>query len=215
MNDFARSIPQLHLPWSEPGFGAAGLLRRYFLHRRICRAALPLLIVRKPVRSEYKRVLVPTDFSAGAREAARLAARAPATAQVTMLHAYGCDARAGRLHGVRQAPAAQAKRRQVHAAAMTRMDHFRNALNCDRLFLSTAVHFGAPLQVIPSYAARMQADLVVMAYPCVSGLLPHDATDILDRLLQSTHCDILLSCPPRRRPAALRYRGQALTAAER
>src|SRR4030066_379485 len=69
-------------------FGPGGDVEHEVKTRAGRTGARPVLVVKRPARSHYRQVLVPTDFSDNARQALAAARRVAPDAKYTLLHVY-------------------------------------------------------------------------------------------------------------------------------
>lgn len=151
----------------------------------------PLLVVRSRPESGYARVLVATDFSGHAADAARVALLIAPGAHFTMLHA--CH-----LHEDKPAALGLAgehiESRQIRACEQARAElgRFISGLGPRKQLIARSVHYGLPLPVIREYARRLRPDLIVIGKrgrSDAAGLLPGR---VATRLAGQVPCDLLI-----------------------
>ncbi|MFC3460423.1 universal stress protein [Massilia haematophila] len=174
------------------GAARANTLGEMFLGSTVERLARslgrPLLVVRQRARAPYRRILVPTDFSAAARLALATAARLFPEAQLIAFHAHeaGLEALAD------AAPAGG-----VGGNLGPRGERFLDACGLPpqaraRVVIDSAP--GAPQAAIARYVREHGVDLAVLGLHGQAGMLRLFVGSKGEQLLRSLDCDTLLVC---------------------
>lgn len=148
----------------------------------------PLLVVRQRARTPYRRILVPTDFSAAARLALATAARLFPDAQLIVFHAHepGLET----LADATPAPAADGGLR-------LRCERFLDDCGLPpqvraRIAIDSAP--GAPEASTARYVREHAVDLAVLGLHSQAGMLRLFIGSKGEQLLRSLDCDTLLVC---------------------
>lgn len=148
----------------------------------------PLLVVRQRARAPYRRILVPTDFSAAARLALATAARLFPEAQLIAFHAHeaGLEALAD------AAPAGDGS-----ASLGPRGERFLDACGLPpqvraRIKVDSAP--GKPELLLARYVREHGVDLAVLGLHGQAGMLRLLIGSKGEQLLRSLDCDTLLVC---------------------
>jgi len=154
------------------------------VNRLLRSAPVPLLIVKRRVRSSYRKIVVGTDFSEPSLQALETVLRLFPEQRVMLFHAY--DAPMARIAGQRLG--------HVEAHRALAEDDLSTFLgtaplaSSDRARIETLLERGNPRRLIREYAHDCGADLIVLG--------THGRSGILNVLLGSTARDVLsaLSC---------------------
>ena len=174
------------------GAARANTLGEIFLGSTVERLARslgrPLLVVRQRPRAPYRRILVPTDFSAAARLALATAARLFPEAQLIAFHAHeaGLEALAD------AAPAGDSG-----GGLGLRGERFLDACGLPpqvraRIKVDSAP--GKPELLIARYVREHGVDLAVLGLHGQAGMLRLFIGSKGEQLLRSLDCDTLLVC---------------------
>jgi nucleotide-binding universal stress UspA family protein len=152
----------------------------------------PVLVVKRPTRGPYRRVLVGVDFSESSRNALELALCLAAEAQFHILHVYPGLHPQLRRAGVPDAEIARHARplltqaRKDLGALLARIDtrgkHIRKELSGGRAHHDIA-----------RTAKRTRADLVAVGTTGRSGLPYVLLGSVAERVLQEVACDVLVA----------------------
>jgi nucleotide-binding universal stress UspA family protein len=181
--------------------GAHGqhLLRDKFLgttaENLIRKAEIPVLVVKQPVQTDYRRVLVPTDFSDESRKALRAAGTLAPAASIDLLHVYGIEGeeQLGMAHAGEEARKRYRQRTEIWA--MTSMDEWQQGINLDRHSVEQHVRKGYASSAIAQFAAERGHDLVAMGAHRSSGLSHLLLGSVTESALRTVHSDILIVPP--------------------
>ncbi|HEY4541018.1 MAG TPA: universal stress protein [Noviherbaspirillum sp.] len=154
----------------------------------------PLLIVKRPARLPYHKVLVSTDFSPASQAAARVALAVAPRAQVSFLHVLdAASARPSGPRGVvtpwRSAFAPQ----QEQEAARRSLDALIAALGPRRQLLSRVLATGPVDQGVASYVDKLMPDLVALGAPAANG--SRRGGRLLRWLREQNEVDVLIAQP--------------------
>jgi nucleotide-binding universal stress UspA family protein len=123
----------------------------------------PLLVVRGEASTDYRHVLVPTDFSAHARAALLLAAELAPAARLTLLHVYDAPFE-GKLEFAGVSPDdIQAYRERSRADAGAQLADFLATLPAPlRGRIDHELAFGQPAMVVLDRAQALGCDLIAV-----------------------------------------------------
>jgi len=154
----------------------------------------PLLVVRQRARAPYRRILVPSDFSAAARLALETAARLFPEAQLILFHAQeaGVDGLADQSAGTGS------------SSVGLRCEQFLDSCTLApgiraRIAIDSAP--GAPQVLAARYALEHGIDLAVLGLHSQSGMLRLFSDSKGEQVLRGLACDTLLVCTGARRTA--------------
>lgn len=130
--------------------------------RLVRRTRLPVLVVRRSPRQDYRRVLVAIDFSEASLAALRCAQLVAPVAEFVLLHAFELPFE-GRLHlaGVTDQAVAQYRRR-AQAEALARLREVAVAAGLAAGSVDLRVIHGQPTRVILEEEQARACDLVVV-----------------------------------------------------
>lgn len=147
------------------------------------------LVVKNPPAHEYRRVLVPVDFSEHARQAVIEALRIAPEAEVHVEHVFEVPYEQYALYGAIAEDAAQSVRNAAQAQAQEDMDTFMGSLNAEvgKREVHAAVHPGYPAADIDRRAEELDAELIVMG--------AFGQSDITYALLGSVTVSVMLNTP--------------------
>lgn len=150
--------------------GALGAIRDLIdCHRinRIIRNTMqPVMLLHAESPAEhYRRILVPVDLAGPSGEAARdaLLMLSP-YAQIVFLQSFRTPNDMMRDERV-SIEALHACKAEARAAAMLRLDRFVDSLDLGSHLVSRVTHHGDDVPLSAAYAARMNADLIVVGRP--------------------------------------------------
>lgn len=170
--------------WRDNFFGASAekLLRK---------ATFPLLVVKQPSPSPYRRVLVPTDFSEASRQALAAASMLAPGANIDLLHVYGFSGEEQLNMAQAGEEALEQYRQRTEMWAMTSMDEWRQGIDLAGHQVEEHLRKGYAAAVITQFAAERRSDLVVMGTVGSSG--HHDILlgSVTEYVLSTLSCDIL------------------------
>lgn len=140
-----------------------------------------------------RTIVVPTDFSAPARQALEwaIALASMHQARIVLVHAI----QPPRLGGT-----AEVERMLIEAAAL-KLNQTSKPIVEARLALMTACHIGKPWVVIREAAQAVNADLIVIGSRGLTGLDRLLLGSTADRVLRTASCPVLTVHPSDERPA--------------
>jgi nucleotide-binding universal stress UspA family protein len=156
-------------------------------------ADVPVLLVRRSAATDFSRVLVATDFSAGAGRAARMALALCPAARPILLNAYavGFEGRM-RLGGATNEDIERYREQESRRAA-DRMQAFLAELGEDAgRFEPRHVH-GYPAASILKQAEEAGAELIAVGKHGGSALEERLIGSVAQNILYNANCDVLLS----------------------
>lgn len=156
------------------------------------RADTPVLVVKNRVRSDYRHVVVATDFSDASRHALETAVRLFPDGRLTLFHAY--DIPYGGLIDVdRQHDAFRKSATDECAAFVAAADIPATA----RRHIKMVAEYGAPAALLNGYVHETSADLVVLGTSGRSGVLAMLVGSTANRILAALPCDTMIMRAPR------------------
>jgi universal stress protein E len=161
----------------------------------IRKAGIPVLVVKQPVQDDYRRVLVPTDFSDESRRALRAAGTLASAASIDLLHVYGIEGeeQLGMAHAGEEARKRYRQRTEIWA--MASMHEWQQGINLDRHSVEQHVRKGYAPSAIAQFAAERGHDLVAMGTHGSSGLSHLLLGSVTESALRTVHSDILIVPP--------------------
>lgn len=153
---------------------------------------IPMLIVRQPPSGPYVRVLVPTDFSAGATAAMEAAARIAPGAPLTALHAYDVPFEGYfRIAGASD-DEVEKLRAQEYQAAVQELERQLQSTGGSHGRWRQRLARGDPAPVILEIMQHLQPDLVCIGKHGRSLLEEALIGSVTRRVIASAHCDVLV-----------------------
>lgn len=156
------------------------------------KATFPVLVVMQPPQNVYRRVLVPTDFSDGSRQALSFASLLSPGANIDLLHVYGIWGEEQLGMAGAGTEALKRYRQRTEIWAMTSMDEWQQGINLDRHSVEQHVRKGYAPSAIAQFAAERGHDLVAMGAHGSSGLAHLLLGDVAESALRTVHSDILI-----------------------
>ena len=163
-----------------------------------CRSAV--LVVRRPARGHYRRVIVAMDFSPYSLNALAMAMRIAPGADIVLVHAFGIPFEGRlRLAGVDEERLRE-YRAQVRHQALSEMIATVASIKGDRTRMSHAVAHGHPPQLILAKARQLRADLVVIGRRGRSAAEDFLLGSVTRHVLSDAKCDVLVVQEPPGRP---------------
>jgi nucleotide-binding universal stress UspA family protein len=157
------------------------------VERLVRQAPAPVLVVRKRVRSPYRRIVVATDFSAASSQALATAAAMFGDAELTLLHAYqtpfaglasaeGSEAASGRL---------AREEAEAFVAATMLPETVRSSLKL-------LIESGRPEGVLCDYVTQQDVEMVVVGRRGRNAVLDILLGSTAQTLLDILPCDMLV-----------------------
>jgi len=158
--------------------------------RLLEQAPCPVLVVRREPLAEYRRVLVPVDFSAASAAALQWAAVLAPDAQVHVLHAYEVPFEDKmRFAGVSDS-AYQHYRTVAGEEARREMEAFIGRAALALAPAQCIVEYGYAPEVIGRVAARIDADLIVLGAQGRSDLSYLLVGSVTQHTMRDAACDV-------------------------
>lgn len=158
-------------------------------------APCPVLVVRQWPVGPYEQVLVPTDFSGPAEEAARLAREWFAPARMTLFHAYELPYESMMRHAGVAQETIEAHRREAAGRLREALAAFaRSAGFAPEDARLRVAHGYAPVRILEA-AQDIEADLIVIATHGRSGLEAALLGSVALRIALEARCDVLFVRP--------------------
>ena len=155
------------------------------------KAGIPVLVVKQPAQSSYRRVLVPTDFSEASLQALSSAKILTPGSGIDLLHVYGFwgEEQLSMAHAGEEAR--ERYRRRTELWAMTSMDEWRQGVDLAGNEVEEHVRKGYASSGIVQFAAQRRPDLVVMGTVGRSGHRNVLLGSVTEHVLRAVPCDIL------------------------
>lgn len=175
--------------------GGANAVGKFLLDlcndRVLWTATRPILLRKAGGRACYRKILVPVDFTKAARIAAEFAINRFPNAQIVFLHAFQEPEDSS--HEARHAPGNVCSQRlSSQERAIAKLVHITDQLRPSDNLISRVAHFGSTFSVVANYAARMDADLILIGpqeHLCFKDLLFGSAAS---RIANCTNADVLV-----------------------
>jgi nucleotide-binding universal stress UspA family protein len=157
----------------------------------------PVLVVKKPSRAPYRRLLAAIDFSDTAKRALSFALRAVPKARVTLLNVYDLSQMAAPAIDLMASEDFLRLQGEYEGAQRARLGALAVELGLDAEKVSCLVRYGYPGLVINATVGDTHADLVVIGTRGLSGL-PHLLLgSVAEHVLRESRCDVLVVPPLR------------------
>ena len=151
----------------------------------------PVLVVKRPVRSPYRNVLLATDFSDQSREALKFAMRVAPKANYHLLHVFqGIEGQLWRAGFAKS----KIKRYRRQAAQQSReeMTHFIRGLGLGGRSISRLLRYGRAPHVITTVTRGLRPDLVCVGSAGRTGLSHILLGSVAEHVLREAPCDVLV-----------------------
>jgi nucleotide-binding universal stress UspA family protein len=160
----------------------------------------PVLVVKRPPRAPYRRVLAAVDFSDTARRALSFALRVAPKARVTLLNVY--DLSQTTAAAVDRMTSEEFLRLQgeFEGEQRARLAALAGELGLDSDKVATLVRYGYPGTVINAVIAELRTDLVVIGTRGLTGVQHLLLGSVAEHVLREARCDVLGV-----QPAAVRF----------
>ncbi len=152
----------------------------------------PVLVVKRPARSQYRRVLVATDFSEPSGQALKLAMKVAPGAKFYLLHAYqGFEEQLLRA-GI---PKAEILRHRHQFARQSReqMKTFIHRLDMGGKSILRLLRYGPARHVIIGTERHLRPDLICLGSVGRTGLPYILLGSVAEHVLREVHCDVLVA----------------------
>ncbi|MCR4301247.1 MAG: universal stress protein [Sulfuricaulis sp.] len=161
--------------------------------RVVRKGQLPALVVKNPAREMYRRVLVPTDFSATSKRALLAVTRLAPAARFLLLHVYDLsfELRAAEIGSERLL----ALQQEYEPGLRMKLKEFAAAAGLDPGVVELEVRYGYPGQVISIAARERQADLVAVGTSGLSDMRYVLLGSVAEHVLREAPSDVL-TVPP-------------------
>lgn len=156
----------------------------------------PVLIVKQPPQTTYRRVLVPTDFSESSVRALASALILAPQASIELLHVYSYWGE-GRLNmAAYSKDVLEQYRREAKNIAKASMDKMLQENGIEGHRVKQHLRQGHAASVIVKFAKELQVDLVVMGTTGRSELRQVLLGSVTEHVLRAVPCDILTGRSP-------------------
>jgi nucleotide-binding universal stress UspA family protein len=152
----------------------------------------PMLVVKRPPKTRYERVLVPVDFSPYSAFALTMANRIAPHARITIVHAFRVPFE-GRLHTVGASEAGirrYCEEEQQATEKMIREMILESHVDAGRI--SHAVERGDPSPVILAKAEELLSDLIVIGKHGQSWVEDLFLGSVTHHVVTRSECDVLI-----------------------
>jgi nucleotide-binding universal stress UspA family protein len=176
--------------------GVRGPLLGTTAEKVIRKSELPVLVVKRPARREYARVLVAVDFSALSRKALELAMRIAPDARLHLLHACGYppELRLGVLGlGAIPGPASPEAREGTLERARAAMDEFLGGIDLQGRDPRLHLEEGSPERLVPAAARTVRPGLLVVGSHGRTGLTHALLGSVAEQAVREAPCDVLVA----------------------
>lgn len=159
------------------------------------KSSLPLLVVKQPYSSPYRRLLVATDLSLASRQAMEVAMTVAPQAEIDLLHVHRFWGES-RLSLAGAGPEDRTHyRRQFETSVAGMVQEWLGKIDLGGRRVDLHVRQGNPAAVISHLAAEREADLVVMGTTGRSGLPYLLLGSVAETVLHTVPCDTLIVRP--------------------
>jgi universal stress protein E len=155
------------------------------------KAGIPVLVVKQPARSSYRRLLVPTDFSEASLQALSSAKILAPGAAIDLLHVYGFwgEEQLSMAHASEKAR--ERYRQRTELWATTSMDEWLQGVDLAGTEVEEHVRKGYASSAIVQFATQRSPDLVAMGTVGRSGHRNVLLGSVTEHVLRTVPCDIL------------------------
>jgi nucleotide-binding universal stress UspA family protein len=152
-----------------------------------------LLVVKKPARHAYRRVVASIDFSADSLAALQAALRVAPGAHFTLVHAYDVEFEGMLWRGNVPKATVDGFRRDARTSALAKMHSVGVKLGVAEARLDKVATRGYPPRVILDTAKRKDADLIVIGKQGRSVLERLLIGSVTRHVLGESRCDVLVA----------------------
>jgi len=166
--------------------------------RLVRKSRRPVLVVKSRPRDEYRRVLVPVDFSPDSRTALKQVAAIAPAAGLTLLHAYELPFEGQLKLGGASSADIERYRRQARDLAIARMGDMTRTLGLASRESGRICARAYPPKLIQDSAADLRADLIAIGKHGGSMLEDLLLGSVTQHVLSESDCDVLV-VPSQRR----------------
>jgi nucleotide-binding universal stress UspA family protein len=174
-------------------------LRALFLgttvEKVVRKSELPVLVVKKAPRGPYRRVLVPTDFSAAAGQALLAVRMLVPDAHIDLLHVYTLWGEEYQTPSLIKDAARERYQQEMLRRAASAMAAWLKDLGLDQHRVKQHIYHGRPATLIPMVAKKLAVDLVAMGTTGRSGLSHVLLGSVAEHVLWQAPCDLLTVRP--------------------
>lgn len=164
------------------------------------KADLPVLVVKNAPRASYRRVLVPTDFSAAAGNALAAAMTLAPDALIDPLHVYTLWGGEYLTSPTIRDAAQERYQREMRSKVSSAMTDWLRGIETGDRRLKEHIRQGRAAALIPKVAKELGVDLVAMGTTGRSGLSHVLLGSVAEHALWQLPCDLLTV-----RPAGFRF----------
>lgn len=155
------------------------------------KSELPVLVVKNAPRTPYRRVLVPTDFSAAAVQALSAAMLLAPAAQIDLLHVYTLWGEEYKTSPAIKDAAHHRYQKEMRSRVASSMTDWLRGLELDDRQIRQHFRHGRPGALIPKVAKELAVDLVAMGTTGRSGLSYVLLGSVAEHTLWQVSCDLL------------------------
>jgi nucleotide-binding universal stress UspA family protein len=180
-------------------FGARGIsaLRRWLIgstpERALRDTTRPVLVVKQPPRTPYRRALVPVDFSLHAQAAVHMARLLAPAADLVLLHVAEVPFEGKLVQGGINEANLRTMREAAAEAAAQAMDDFVHRLNIHEVLVRTMVAHADVSAAIVEHETKYECDLVVMGKRGTSLLDDLLLGSVTRHVLAQSTADVLVA----------------------
>lgn len=162
----------------------------------------PVLVVKRAADAPYRRALTPTDFTAGAAAALRMAARLVVGGSLHVFHAHDASLASMLRRADVAEPAIRQVRAREEAGLLARLRSTVTRLGLDRQTISISVGRGPADLATLEVAQAFGADLIITGQSPRSVLRTFFLRSISRSVQAASTCDVLVVPPTPDRPSA-------------
>lgn len=159
------------------------------------KSELPVLVVKKAPRGPYRRVLVPTDFSAAAGQALLAARSFAPDAQIDVLHVYTLWGEDYQMIPLIKDADQERYQQEMRSRSASAMEAWLKDIGLDPQGVQMHFQHGRPGTLIPLIAKNLAVDLVAMGTTGRSGLSYVLLGSVAEHALWQVPCDLLTIRP--------------------
>jgi len=163
------------------------------LERILSCSRQPLLVVKQPAQTPYRRVLVPVDFSASSAAAVDAALKMAPEAEITLLNVFEIPFESKlRFAGVSDAEMAGYRASSKQQAERDMTAFIRTLPDVPSGRLNSVLEYGYAPEVIIGYAEQLACDLIVMGRYGKSGVEQLLLGSVTEYVTMECSCDIMV-----------------------
>jgi nucleotide-binding universal stress UspA family protein len=168
--------------------------------RLLRRTSRPILVVKQVPHEDYRRVLVPVDFSAWSVRALQLARAAAPRAELMLLHAYEAPFESKLQFAGVEEDALKRYRAAARQEALDKMDALTMQAGMQRRDVGCSAHHGDASRIILAEEQEQDCDLIVMGKHGEGMMEELLLGSVTKHVLSESSCDVLVASDSALRP---------------